>query len=250
MNLFELFRKKNAVENAPVSTPEKAPVSATENAPESAPEPEIPEGATKVHNLIILDESGSMNSIYREALIGLNNTLTTIRTAQSEHPDQFHLITLISFDSGHYNPIYRNIPASKTGTIKPEQYRPCGGTPLYDAMGRAINELRRKVEKGDIVLVTIITDGLENASCEYNSRMIYDLVTEMKAADWIFTYIGANQDVEAVSADLAIDNCLAFEADSEGTTEMWEHENDCRRKLFNKLSDASCSISMLKENYF
>lgn len=238
MKLFDIFGKKKAAE--PTSQPVSNP----------APEPVIPEGAIKVHNLIILDESGSMQSIYREALIGVNNTLKTIREAQSEHPDQFHFVSLISFDSGHYNVIYRHTPTSLTETIKPEQYRPCGGTPLYDTMGRAINELRKEVQKGDVVLVTIITDGYENASCEYNSRMIHDLVTEMKAEDWIFTYIGANQDVTAVGDDLAIDNCLAFEADSEGTTEMWEKESKCRRNLFSKLSNYDTDRSCLKNDYF
>ncbi|MDE6535354.1 MAG: VWA domain-containing protein [Muribaculaceae bacterium] len=239
MNFFDLFGKKK-----PTVTPEPETVAT------STPEIQIPEGATKVHNLIILDESGSMTSIYRAALIGVNNTLKTIRTAQEEHPDQYHLISLISFDSEHYNQIFRNAPALMTGDIRPDQYRPCGGTPLYDTMGRAINELRRTVKKGDIVLVTIITDGYENASHEYNSRMIHNLVTEMKAEDWIFTYIGADQDVEAVSTDLGINNCLAFEADEEGTTEMWEHENACRSRLFSKLSHPNCSRSDLMDDYF
>ena len=37
---------------------------------------------TKVFNLIILDESGSMSCIERQALNGLNETLQTIRRAQ------------------------------------------------------------------------------------------------------------------------------------------------------------------------
>lgn len=234
MNFFDFFGKKNADNQ-------------TTN-PQS--ESFIQEGAIKVHNLIILDESGSMDAIYREALIGVNNTLKTIRSAQKSHPDQYHTVSLITFDSEHYNKIYYNAPAGMTDSIRPEQYRPCGGTPLLDTMGRAINELRRTVNKGDIVLVTIITDGYENASREYNARMINNLVSEMKAQDWIFTYIGANQDVHAVGSDLAIDNCLGFEADSEGTEQMWKHENKCRNRLFDRLSDPECSRSKLMDDYF
>ena len=39
---------------------------------------------TKVFNLIILDESGSMSYIERQALNGLNETLQTIRRADIE----------------------------------------------------------------------------------------------------------------------------------------------------------------------
>ena len=148
----------------------------------------------KVHNLIILDESGSMMSIYYPALTGVNETLQTIRGAQKEHPDQEHFVTLVAFDTSHYNKIYHNTPAEKAIDISGEQYRPCGGTPLYDAMGRAINELHNKVTKGDVVLVTIITDGYENASREYNGKAIKSLVEAMRKEGWVFTYIGANQE--------------------------------------------------------
>ena len=41
----------------------------------------------KVINLIILDASGSMSTIYNQALGGVNETLGAIRVAQNEHPE-------------------------------------------------------------------------------------------------------------------------------------------------------------------
>lgn len=99
----------------------------------------IHEGIKRVHNLIVLDESGSMQSIYQPALTGVNETLQTIRESQKEHENQTHFVSLIAFDSGHYNQIYCNAPAEKAIDITQEQYRPGGCTPLYDAMGRSIN---------------------------------------------------------------------------------------------------------------
>lgn len=196
----------------------------------------ITEGIKRVHNLIILDESGSMESIYQPALTGVNETLQTIRESQKEHEDQTHFVSLIAFDSGHYNQIYCNAPAEKAIDITQEQYRPGGCTPLYDAMGRSINELRPNVVKGDVVLVTVITDGYENASREYNGKAIKSLVEAMKKEGWVFTYIGANQDVEAVAASMSIDNRLAFDADDESTGAMFAHERRSRKKFFGKLS--------------
>ena len=40
-------------------------------------------GITNIYNLIILDESGSMTSIYEQALGGANETIQTIRVAQA-----------------------------------------------------------------------------------------------------------------------------------------------------------------------
>lgn len=214
--------------------------------PEAKPEPpsnpvsdavaRTSDGTKRVHNLIILDESGSMSSIYRPALTGVNETLQTIRGAQDEHKDQEHFVTLVAFDSGHYNQIYAHVPAKIATDITEEQYRPGGCTPLYDAMGRGLTELRPYVAKDEVVLVTVITDGYENASREFNGKAIKALVESLKSQDWVFTYIGANQDVEAVAASMSIDNHLAFDADDESTGEMFAKERRSRMKFFGKLS--------------
>lgn len=202
-----------------------------------------------VHNLIILDESGSMHRIYQPALTGVNETLQTIRNAEKEHKNQKHFVSLIAFDSEHYNEIYKHTVAEKAIDITEEQYRPGGCTPLYDTMGRAITDLRKKVGKEDIVLVTIITDGYENASREFNGPAIKALVEAMKAEGWVFTYIGANQDVEAVSKSMSISNCLAFDANEDSTRKMFAKELKSRNNLYCKLS-ADFSKEELSEDYF
>lgn len=242
MSIFSIF-KKGGKAMADNTSNESTITSAVESADGkkeegilAESEKAIHEVIKRVHNLIILDESGSMQSIYQPALTGVNETLQTIRESQKEHEDQAHFVSLIGFDSGHYNQFYCNAPAEKAIDITQEQYRPGGCTPLYDAMGRSINELRPNVVKGDVVLVTVITDGYENASREYNGKAIKSLVEAMKKEGWVFTYIGANQDVEAVAASMSIDNRLAFDADDESTGAMFEHEKRSRKRFFSKLS--------------
>lgn len=245
MDFFSILKKKGkAVEGNSSIDPW-----ATSSVESNEPEISIPEGKKRVHNLIILDESGSMQSIYRPALSGLNETLQTIREAQKEHEDQFHLVSLVAFDTAHYNKIYWKAPADKAVDIRPDQYRPSGGTPLYDAMGRAINELAAKVAKEDVVLVTIITDGYENASRQYSGKAIKCLVEAMKEKGWVFTYIGANQDVEAVAASMSIDNRLSFDADEESTRAMFEYEMSARKRFFGKVSE-NASWDDLSKGYF
>lgn len=245
MSKSDNFKKKNkpAVDNTAKETiaasPDEPTVD-TSNESDSA----TPAEPRRVHNLIILDESGSMQSIYKPALSGVNETLQTIREAQKEHDDQTHFVSLIAFDSGHYNRIYSNTPAEKVIDITKEQYRPDGCTPLYDAMGRSINELRPNVTKGDVVLVTVITDGYENASREYNGKAIKSLVEEMKKDGWVFTYIGANQDVEAVAESMSIDNHLAFEANDECTNAMFARERRSRRNFFGRISQNTSNLNI------
>ena len=187
---------------------------------------------TNIYNLIILDESGSMQSIYRPALTGLNETLQTIRAAQTENLDQNHLVTLVTFNSTRYYVIYRNTPAASTTDIQTEQYQPCACTPLFDTIGRSVNELRPTINEGDVVLVTIITDGYENDSREYNVDAIKALVEELRLKGWVFTYIGANQDVEKVAMSMSIKHHLAFNADEQGTNVMFETENTSRMNFY------------------
>lgn len=242
MSIFNLFKKgqnPNA-QIAPAPAHETQPIEPIQPVAEPIKPANAnqtpPEGTKRVHNLIILDESGSMSSIYRPALTGVNETLQTIRSAQDEHQNQQHFVTLAAFDSGHYNQIYTHVPATDAIDITEEQYRPGGCTPLYDAMGRGLTELRPKVGKEDVVLVTVITDGYENASREYNGKAIKALVESLKEQGWVFTYIGANQDVEAVAASMSIDNHLAFDADDDSTGEMFAKECRSRKKFFGKLS--------------
>lgn len=241
-------------ENSNTSASKTAAANAKEEKEGTAPDnaSDTPKPATdgrRVHNLIILDESGSMSSIYHPALTGVNETLQTIREACKEHPGQEHFVTLVTFDTGHYNKIYYNTPAEKTIDINERQYRPSGGTPLYDAMGHAITQLRDYVAPDDVVLVTIITDGYENASREYNGRAIKALVENMKSKGWVFTYIGANQDVEKVAASISIDNHLSFECTDTGANEMFEKEMRCRKRMFGKIANNE-SRDSLGSDYF
>jgi len=69
---------------------------------------------------------------------------------------------------------------------------------------------------------------------------------------WTFTYIGANQDVEEVSASIGIKNSLAFQSTEEETAEMFVKEQRCRKRHMNSLMQ--CCMNAMKlaedESYF
>lgn len=199
--------------------------------------------------MIILDESGSMISIMKQALDGVNETIQTIRAAQKKHDDQEHILSLVSFNSADVKTIYNLVEVDKAEELTDRQYRPSCGTPLYDAMGQAITELRKHVADSDAVLVTVITDGYENASREYNGEAIKALVESMKAKGWIFTYIGANQDVEKVAATISITNSLSFKANAVGTQAMFARERKARSRWFDRLAD-NVDPSAMADDYF
>ncbi len=203
----------------------------TNNTPES-----------RIYNLIILDESGSMGSIRAQALSGANETLATIRAAQKENPDDHQMVSFVTFDSGSRRPDVRALilcdPIEKVEDIQEEQYRPGGMTPLYDAMGLSITKLQAAVKEGDHVLVTVITDGMENSSTHYNAAMIKDLVDSLSKQGWAFTFIGANQDSHRTASGLGIRSAMDFEASARGSEMMWNKMHSGNREFYKKVRES------------
>ena len=196
----------------------------------------------RVFNMIIVDESGSMCVIERQALAGINETIETVKKMQQLHPDMEQHISLLTFDSGHKTFKYDNVKADNVNTLSARDYNPRGGTPLYDAIGIAIAKLNAQTSEKDNVLVTIITDGEENCSEEYNLHMVKTLISKMKKQGWTFTLIGTdNLDVEGMAGSMNIDNHLAFTQDEEGTRMMFARENRARMR-FNESISVGCAM--------
>lgn len=204
---------------------------------------------TRIFNLIIIDESGSMQSIKRAAIDSVNETIQTIRSAQKKHEDQEHYVSLVTFNDD-VKTVYECVPVDEVKELTAETYQPNCCTALYDAMGISLNALRKKVAEDDKVLVTVVTDGYENASKEYSGKAIKALVDELKAKGWVFAYIGANQDVEAVAATISITNVMKFEATPLGTAAMGARVASARGRLFDRIADCCFSAAEANEDFF
>ena len=146
----------------------------------------------RVFNLIIVDESGSMHVIRKQAFSGMNETLQTIKAFAEQKQDIEQRVTLITFDSEHTKFHYNNADGLSVVPLREGDYQPGGCTPLYDAIGAGIAKVNAHTKEGDSVLVTIITDGYENASREYNLSMVKNLINKLKEQNWTFTFIGTD----------------------------------------------------------
>lgn len=191
----------------------------------------------RVFNLIVVDESGSMCVIEKQALAGLNETIQTVKKMQEAHPDMEQHISLMTFDSGHKRYIYDNVLAKDAAMLTSKDYNPGGATPLYDAVGIAISKLNAITTDEDHVLMTIITDGEENCSTEYSLSMIKTLIDKMKKQNWTFSFIGTdNLNVESMAKEMNIENHLTFTEDAEGTAQMFAVESCARMSFMHNLS--------------
>ena len=204
-----------------------------------------------VFNLIILDESGSMEAIKAATLNGFNEVVQTIQGAQEQFSDQAHTVTLVTFNGLGIKTLLANQPVDKLTVLDAARYVPAATTPLHDALGQSLLRLQWLTERETdyTVLVTILTDGEENASLEFSAPQVRAMIGRLRRKNWSFTYMGANHNVERVAASLDISTSVRFEADERGVKTVFEAERKGRMAFYEKRS-RGLSSQEAEEDYY
>ena len=167
---------------------------------------------------VILDRSGSMQSIATDVIGGFNHFVTE----QREQPGECRL-TLVQFDD-QYEVVYAGRPIAEAPVLTSQTFQPRGTTALLDAIGRTIDatgdRLRAlpEAERPDRVLMAIITDGLENASTDYTRARVFEMIsTQRDVYRWSFLFMAANQDAiqEGGRIGIAPQAAMTFAADGD-----------------------------------
>ena len=195
-----------------------------------------------VYNLLILDESGSMDVVRQTTVSGFNELVQTVQGLAREFSEKKQVVTLTTFNGLGINEKLFMQEASALQQLTLADYKPASMTPLHDAIGQSVSKLRNILTATGAtsaqVLVTVLTDGEENASKEYSQAAVRKLVEELKAENWTFTYIGANHNVDHAADGLAIDNKLAFTQNVEEMGIMFQKERNARRRYNLKAMEA------------
>ncbi|WP_395746074.1 hypothetical protein [Prosthecobacter sp.] len=154
----------------------------------------------------ILDRSGSMQSMQEPAVAAFNHFIKT----QLDVPGDARL-TLVLFDDAYEVPVSA-MPIQEVPQLTAATFVPRGSTALLDAIGRTIKETSQRIaalpaaQKPGKVIVTIFTDGEENASQEYTAKHIADLIRLYRdEKGWEFLFLAANQDAIASAAAMQMD---------------------------------------------
>jgi len=187
----------------------------------------------QMHNLIILDESGSMDSIKSSIIKGFNKLVKSIKDIEKEIKDQEHFITLVSFNGSGIKLLHFIDSVKSLNSINHKKYNPDDNTPLYDAIGYSVNKLKMYLEgKSDFnVIVSVFTDGEENASTEFNTIVIKKIIEDLIGSDkWIFTYLGTGHDVLQSANEISIHNFLEFDRSDKGIKNMFNKDRKARMK--------------------
>jgi uncharacterized protein YegL len=181
---------------------------------------------TNITELVfILDKSGSMSGLESDTIGGYNAMLKKQQEEQGEA-----IVTTVLFDD-NYELLHDRINIKGIRPITEKDYFVGGCTALLDAMGKTIHKIgnvqRHTMEeqRADKVMFVITTDGMENASREYNYEKIRNMVERQKEKyGWEFIFLGANIDAISTAARFGIgaDRAANYNADGEGTRLNYE----------------------------
>ena len=150
---------------------------------------------------ILVDSSGSMEPIASDMAGSLNRLV-------NEQRDLDVLVTYSVFSS-NYRPVFANKPIKK---VKRFDLAANGSTALIESACKMIDEVGARFaampehERPGKVMFVIVTDGEENSSApEYTKKRLLEKIKEQtEVYNWLFLYLGANQDAIQVAKDYGI----------------------------------------------
>ncbi|ADO83918.1 vWA domain-containing protein [Ilyobacter polytropus] len=174
----------------------------------------------KYHEIIcIIDRSGSMESIKSDAIGGFNSFIESQRKFDGEAA-----LTLVLFND-YYKIVYDRKDIQTVPFLNDNTYVPGGTTAMLDAIGRTIDSIGERLNKTpeedrpEKVIVSILTDGLENDSKEYTYEQVGSRIKrQQEKYNWEFIFLAANQDAVASAKMISIDerDAVDFEATPDG----------------------------------
>ncbi|MBQ7150785.1 MAG: VWA domain-containing protein [Synergistaceae bacterium] len=176
------------------------------------------QGLTEV--VFILDRSGSMSGLESDTIGGFNSMLEKQRKEDGEA-----YISTVLFD--HVSEVLHDrVPIEKIEPMTEKQYYVRGNTALLDAIGGAIRHIAnihkyaRDEDRPEKTLFVIITDGKENASCNYSYARVKEMIeNEKNDYGWEFLFLGANMDAVGEAKMFGIDSrrAVRYHSDRSGT---------------------------------
>jgi uncharacterized protein YegL len=163
--------------------------------------------------VFVLDGSGSMNGLHSDVRRSLEQQIAALANAANE--SNTYEFSVINFGglTVEQTP-FRDV---RDG-FSPSLYRPPGGgTPLHDAIGRAINTCAARDDNARSFLISVLTDGEENQSTTYKHVLIDMLKRYTKTDRYTFTFAGPHGcQSEALGLGIPSGNITSWEQTAAG----------------------------------
>lgn len=193
--------------------------------------------------VFLLDRSGSMRGIEQDTIGGYNSYIESQKNNNVK-------VTTVLFDD-KYEMVTNREDIKNVKELTNETYYVRGCTALLDAIGKTINYMDS--QKSKKVMFIITTDGLENASKEYNRSQIKELIEGH--SNWEFMYIGADIDSYSEGSSIGIkrDNISSYKKDRKGVDTLFKAMSNVSDMFYEeKCIDSSWKNELenyIKENH-
>lgn len=199
---------------------------------------------TTTELVFILDRSGSMFNLTADTIGGFNYM---IQKQKNKHTDTY--VSTVLFND-EITILHNRVKLSDVSKMTNRDYHASGTTALLDAIGstiKHISNIHKHMKKENIptkTMVVITTDGMENASKNYNFSQIKEMIeTQKQRYDWEFIFLAAN--IDAIETGIIIgideDHSVKYKADKKGTEVLYQTLYDA--------VDLCCEAKSLPKNW-
>lgn len=175
--------------------------------------------------VFIIDKSGSMAGMEEDTVGGFNAMIEK----QKKLDGKCYVSTVLF--SNRSSVLHDRIDIQKIEPLTEREYCVGGGTALLDAIGGAIHHIgnvHKYVRNEDVpehTIFVITTDGMENASCEYDSERVKQMIRRQEERyGWEFLFVAANIDAVETARNIGIrrERAANYKQTREGTHKVYE----------------------------
>jgi hypothetical protein len=156
-----------------------------------------------------------------DALGGVN---TYIEQAQKKgSPLANSRFSLLTFNSNGIETPRKSLAIEAVKPVTADEYICDAWTPLYDAIAKGVELLDEALSRdpkasrsarGGKAVLAVMTDGLENASKEYNLSAVQELLKQRQKDGWMVVFLGEGLDVakQGITVGATKANTVAYTA--------------------------------------
>ena len=183
----------------------------------------IKNGITEM--VFIIDKSGSMAGMEEDTVGGFNAMIEK----QKKLDGKCYISTVLF--SNRSSVLHDRVDIQKIEPMTEREYSVGGGTALLDAIGGAIHHIgnvhkyARNEDVPEHTIFVITTDGMENASCEYDSERVKQMIRRQEERyGWEFLFVAANIDAVETARNIGIrrERAANYRQTREGTHKVYE----------------------------
>lgn len=175
----------------------------------------------KIHNVFIMDDSGSMSgSKYKNGVEGIKLLVEGIKADNLTE----NTISIVDLNRGVV--FWMSDPKN----VNYEGHTKLMSTPLYRTIGKTIEDLLKSVGKKDKVLLNITTDGQDTEGFGPYTNLPTTLKKVQEENNFTVTFVGTEHDVRYIQDHLNVDasNTLVHDNTAAGMQKAFMTTNSAR----------------------